>query len=80
MIRLSWQWSRGERIGRHLEIEPLVGVVDVVAAAVGLHHQIAGVEAAVPRLVNTHQKWKFCYSVIVAHTGFSHFYFFSDKH
>lgn len=49
MIRLSWQWSRGERIGRHLEVEPLVGVVDVVAAAVGLHHQIAGVEAAVPR-------------------------------
>ena len=80
MIRLSWQWSRGERIGRHLEVEPLVGVVDVVAAAVGLHHQIAGVEAAVPRLVNTHQKWKFCYSVIVARTSFSHFYFFSDKH
>ena len=56
LMRLSWQWSWGERIGRHLEVEPLVGVVDVVAVAVGLHHQIAGVEAAVPRLVNTHQK------------------------
>ena len=50
LMRLSWQWSwQGERIGRHHEVEPL-GVDDAVAA--GLHHQIAGVEAAVPSLVH----------------------------
>ena len=54
LMRLSWQWSWGKRIGRHHEVEPL-GVVDAVVA--GLLHQIAGVEAAVPSLVhNMYQK------------------------
>lgn len=44
MMRLHWQWSLGERIGRHLE----VGLHNDGAAVVGLHHQIVDVEVVVP--------------------------------
>ena len=44
MMRLHWQWSLGERIGRHLE----VGLHSDGAAVGGLHHQIVDVEVVVP--------------------------------
>ena len=44
LMRLSWQWSQGVRIGRHLEVGFQVdGGVDG-----GLLHQIVDVEVVVP--------------------------------